>query len=188
MRDFVRVAAVDPSLRNFGMAKLMLDLRTLSFEIEDLKLIETDNQAGKTVRKNSDDLRRSQEISQKFKTFVSDCTLCFSEIPSGAQSARAALSFGIAIGILANCPIPLIQVMPAETKLAAVGTKTASKEEMIEWAFAKYPKAEWKTTKRNGVLVPTAKNEHLADAIAIAHAGIVTDEFRRMMAMWKAAA
>lgn len=188
MLDVVRVASIDPSLRNFGMAKLTLDLRTMGFEIEALELVETDNQAGKTVRKNSDDLRRAVEISEKFHSFVSDCTLCFSEIPSGAQSARAALSFGIAVGILANCPIPLIQVMPAETKLAAVGTRTASKEEMIEWAFETYPDAKWLTRRLAGKLVPTAKNEHLADAVAIAHAGVKTNEFKRMLAMWKAAA
>lgn len=170
------------------MAKLMLDLRSMTFEIEALDLIETEKQKGKMVRQNSDDLRRAQDIAVRFKAFVSDCTLCFSEIPSGAQSARAALSFGIAIGILANCPIPLIQVMPSETKLAAVGTKTASKEEMIEWAMQKYPTAAWKTVKRHGVMEPTEKNEHLADAVAIGHAGVKTDEFRRMMAMWKAAA
>jgi Holliday junction resolvasome RuvABC endonuclease subunit len=70
-----------------------------------------------------------------------------------------------------------IQVTPIEVKQATVGKKTASKQEMIDWAYAKHPEANgWEL--RNGS--PLKKMEHVSDAIAIAYAGIKTDEFKRI--------
>lgn len=180
----IRCGSIDPSMRNFGMAKIDLDLATLKISVVDMKLIETEKRAGKQVRKNSDDLRRSQEINVAFHDFVSDCRFVFAEIPTGAQSAAAMFSFGLVVGILGGCPKPLIQVQPFETKLATVGTKTASKEEMIEWAEETYPDAPW--IRLRGRM--TLKNEHLADALAVSHAGVNTDEFRRMIALYRQAA
>jgi hypothetical protein len=68
--------------------------------------------------------------------------------------------------------------------MAAVGTKTASKPEMIEWGMEEYPSAPWKLRKFKGSTIPTADNEHLADACAIAKAGIQLQEFRQLRAMW----
>lgn len=180
----IQVTSVDPSLRNFGMARMMLDTDTLRFAIEDLVLIETEKQSGKVVRQNSDDLRRSKEIVTAFHKMCEGSTFCFAEIPSGAQSARAAYSFGVAVGVIAGCPIPVIQVQNFEAKIAAVGSKNASKDDMIAWATRMYPDAPWKF---HGVKL-TNNNEHLADAVAIAHAGIQTEEFQRFLAMWKATA
>ena len=48
---------------------------------------------------------------------------------------------------------------------------------MIDWAYAMHPEAiGWEL--RNGS--PLKKQEHVADAIAIAYAGIKTDEFKRI--------
>ena len=55
---------------------------------------------------------------------------------------------------------------------------------MIAWATGVYPDAPW---KRHGGRV-TDDNEHLADAVAIAHAGVQTPEFRKVMTMFKLAA
>jgi Holliday junction resolvasome RuvABC endonuclease subunit len=121
---------------------------------------------------------------------------CFTEIPHGSQSARAMASYGFSIGILASCPIPLVQVQAAETKMAAVGTRTASKEEMIHWASQTYPNLPWKrypkdvvfrgkVTRRAGEI--HEDQEHLADALAVVHAGVKTDQFQQMLAMWKLA-
>jgi len=176
------IAAIDPSLSHFGMAKLVFDVDSATFDVKALQLIDTEKMKSKTVRQNSDDLRRSREIVKAFHAFVADCSLVFAEIPTGAQSARAALAFGVAIGILAACPKPLIQVQPFETKLATVGTKTASKEEMIEWATTRFPNAPW-LRARSGKKQIVNANEHLADAVAIAHAGIETDQFLQLRAM-----
>jgi Holliday junction resolvasome RuvABC endonuclease subunit len=179
-------ASADPAFVNFGVARLYLDLDTLAITIDDLVLLKTENEAGKTVRKNSDDLRRAMVLREGFHAAVAGCACCFAEIPTGAQSARAAMGFGIAIGVLASCPVPIIQVQPFETKLATVGTKTASKEEMMEWAYERHPEAPWRTYTRKGKIHRSNDNEHLADACAIAEAGIKTQQFRQLLALWKA--
>ena len=75
-------------------------------------------------------------------------------------------------------PAP-IQVTPHEVKMASVGKKTASKREMIDWAYEKFPDAGW--LFHSGKL--QNKNEHMADAIAIVYAGIQTNEFQRVFSI-----
>lgn len=192
--SIIRVAGIDPAFANFGMVKMSYNLITGALEILELKLLQTENQSTKikTLRKNSDDLRRAVELIKGtegqpgFHDFVSDCHVAFAEIPSGAKDANAARALGIATGVVASCPIPLFEVQVAEAKLAAVGTKTASKEEMIEWAFEEFPDAPWLTRKLKGKTVPIIKNEHLADAAAIVKAGVGLGEFKKLAALWKA--
>ena len=182
----IRIAAFDGALANFGMAKLVYDTNLpdeQALSVLDLKLIHTEKAKAKTVRVSSDRLRRSRENALAAQAWLKDCAMVFVEVPTGGQSADACMAFGIVTGIYAGLPLEPIEVSPSETKLAAVGTRTASKEEMIAWAAAKFPAAPWLTTKRGGVMVPTKANEHLADAVAIAHAGIRLPVFQQARAM-----
>ena len=191
----ILIAGIDPGFRNFGVARLRLDLDSLDMEVDDLILMQTESGTGgkqKIIRKNSDDLRRAQEQNAGFRKAIQGCVIGFAEIPSGAQDHRAAMGFGISIGIVACSPIPILQVQNFEAKLAAVGTKTASKEEMIEWAVELYPDAPWLRYERNFRTRKKGEvkdeNEHLADAIAIAKAGLQLQEFQQLKAVWKATA
>ncbi|SCW95859.1 hypothetical protein [Ancylobacter rudongensis] len=179
----VLIAGLDGSKTNFGVARLLLDIDTLELTVDDLLLVKTEKDKSKQVRKSSDNLKRAQEIAVGIRPALQGCVSAFIEVPSGGQSYDAVLGFGIVIGLYASLTIPTIEVSPGETKLASVGTRTASKQEMIEWAVENYPKAPWRVTKRGGVMVPTLDNEHLADAIAIAHAGIRTPAFRQTLAI-----
>ncbi|MFA9261838.1 MAG: hypothetical protein ACEQSB_00560 [Undibacterium sp.] len=183
----VSIAGLDGAKANFGIARMTLNIDTMKLALNELTLIETEKDASKQVRKSSDNLRRSKELHEGIIPAIQDCTVVFAEVPSGGQSADAVLAFGIVIGLYASLPVPLIEVTPSETKMAAVGTKTASKQEMIEWGFENYPDGNWKTTKRGGLIVPTLKNEHLADAVAIVHAGIKTKQFQQTIAMMRSA-
>lgn len=180
------VVGIDPSLRNFGMVRMSIDLNSCLTKLDEFLLVETEKEVNKTVRRNSDDLLRCQKIIKAYHAFIRDngIKLAFSEVPTGAQSARAMFANGVITGLLASCPIPLIQVQPSETKMATVGTKTASKEEMIEWAGETYPNAPWLRHKSKGVMVLTSKNEHLADAAAVVHAGMKTDQFQQLRAIF----
>ena len=200
MRSIIRVAGIDPSLCNFGIARMLLDRDTLELKLERIRTIETEPQRGskKVVRQNSDDLRRAKLLHEAFQEELKDCVIGFTEVPSGSQHSRSALGFGISIGILASSPIELIEVMPVETKLASVGSKTAEKPEIIAWAAERYPDAGWQryekdTKNKKGVIVNRAgdlhgDNEHAADACAVIHAGIRTPEFKHLLALWKATA
>jgi hypothetical protein len=182
----IKCAGLDGSLRNFGITKMLYDTDTGKLDIADMLLIETVKSKDKRVRASSDTYDRARSLAIGAQKFVADCDAIFAEVPTGGQSYDAVLGFGIVIGIYASLQKTIIEVSPAETKKAAVGTRTASKEEMIAWAFETYPKAKWLTTKRGGVMVPVLKNEHLADATGIVHAGILTPAFQQAAAILSA--
>lgn len=186
----ILVAGLDGAKKNFGITKMSLDLDTMELDISSLRLVETQPDKHKKVRASSDNLRRAQEICEVVRSEISDCTAIFAEIPSGGQSYDAVLGFGIVIGIYAYASqfVPLVEVAPNETKLATVGTRTASKEEMIAWAAETYPNAPWLTRKFKGKTELIAKNEHLADAAAIVHAGIKTPTFKQTLSILRAQA
>jgi len=176
----VTVVGVDPSLANWGMCRASVSLSTLEVvNIGALTLVPTAKTTCKSVRASSDDLRRACELCEAFQAFCRGAAVVVAEIPSGCQSARGAMSNGVCLGVLASCPIPLVQVSPLETKLASVGSKTASKAEMIAWATGLYPDADW--LRSRGRIV--AANEHLADAVGIVHAGVRTPELRQAISM-----
>ena len=179
----IKVVGLDPSLNNWGIAYALIDVDTLELSITDLELVETEPGKAKTVRKNSDDIVRARALSQALSRATVGTTVAFCEVPVGSQSARAMASYGICVGVLGGCGAPLVELTPYEVKIAAVGSKTAAKEEMIEWATALYPNAPW--LKRAGR--PVAKNEHLADAVATIHAGMKTEQFQSVLRMLRAA-
>jgi hypothetical protein len=65
----------------------------------------------------------------------------------------------------------MIEVSQQEVKMATVGSKKATKPQMIAWAHAACPGAAWAPflNKQGQVM---AKAEHLADAAATVVAGI----------------
>lgn len=182
----IKIAGLDGSKTNFGIALMTMDVQTLDLEVVDLILVKTEKSTNKQVRASSDNLKRSQEIAQVLRQSLADVVSVFGEVPSGGQSYDAVLGFGIVIGLYASVIPPFVEVSPSETKIAAVGTRTASKEEMIEWAMEKFPNAPWRTRKLKGQIVPTNDNEHLADAVGIVHAGIKTPAFQQTLAILRA--
>jgi hypothetical protein len=185
MSNVVKILAVDPALRNLGFARIVLSTEGGAMSVEGLRLVQTENGAGKTVRKNSDDIRRAAEAWEAMCQEADWADLVAAEIPSGTQSARGAMSNGISLGLLAALGRlkPLIQVSAAEAKRVATGRRTASKDEMIAWATNLYPHAPWLKRKLKGEVRLLDANEHLADAVAIGMAATHTVEFRSALSM-----
>lgn len=183
----ILVAGLDGSKANFGMARMALDLDTLELTVDDLLLIKTEITKVKNIRTSSDDLRRAREVYQGLVPFLKDCVVAFGEVPYGGKSADACRGFGITTGIYACLPVPMIEVTQGEVKKAAVGTRTASKQEMIEWASERWPNAPWlrERDKPDGRLIND--NEHLADACAIAYCGVGLQSFKQLIAIHRAA-
>lgn len=182
----IKIVGIDPSLNNFGLAKVTLDIESMTFAVDDLALVKTATENGRTVRKNSDDIRRAKLLHDGMIKACDGAFIAMVEVPVGSQSARAMASYGVCCGVLAACPIPMIQLNPTEVKLAGYGNKTATKHEMIEWATNKYPDANWLTQNRKGARCFIDANEHLADALGAIEAGIRTDQFRQLVAMFRA--
>src|SRR5262249_39983224 len=140
----VKVLGVDISLTNLGQVIATVDTESGKIvRLDNLLLTSTDGEAGKTVRKNSDDLRRAKILTRSLRVMSQQCQLACVEMPVGSQSARSMASDGICVGVMSACPVPLIQVTPTEVKLAATGNKNATKQEMIEWAVTRHPQSPW---------------------------------------------
>ena len=79
----IKFAGFDPSLRNFGIVTGSLNLDTAEVTDVSIKLIETEatQQKKKTVRTNSDDLRRANEIWRGIKPIVDSVNIVFAELP-----------------------------------------------------------------------------------------------------------
>lgn len=184
----LKVIGIDPALANFGFAVGTVDVDTLEVEVQDLILTKTaaDKKTAKVVRKNSDDLARARTLHAALHEVCKGAHIAIAEVPVGSQSARAMASYGMCVGVLASCPIPLIEVTATEVKLAGAGKKTASKEEMIAWAAKRFPTAPWLTQKKLGQLNLISSNEHLADAAAAIIAGTQTGQFLQVLAMHRA--
>lgn len=181
MSNRVKIIGIDPSLRNTGIATGWLDIDTLEWGIDSLHLAKTEKGKEKTVRKSSEDYDRSRIIYEALKVAEHDAAIAFVEMPIGSQSAAAMKSYGMCIGLIASLDCPVIQVAPGQVKDRAVGSKTATKEEMIEWAHNLFPNINW--LRHGGRLM--AANEHLADAVAAINAGVKSDDFIGLVKMMK---
>ena len=199
----VRAVGIDAAFSNMGFAQVVIDTERSDLvgriQCVGLTLAQTEKESGTTrkpVRVSSDRLRRANELKAALVAACEGCAFAFVEVPSGTQSAQAAFSLGIAVGVLASCPIPIIEVSPMEVKAAIAGRrvkKGASKADIIDWAFAIWPEAPWlrATTKgtSKGRSLPAgrllADNEHLADAMASVVAGIATPAFTGLIQLSK---
>lgn len=186
--SMIKIVGVDISLCNIGICKATIMLDD-SVYVEGVSLIHPDKSGydKKQVRKNSDDLRRMRWLHDELHRLIEDCDIIAVEMPIGSQSSRAMVSYGGCLGVLASVKKPMIEVTPTEVKLAGAGTKTASKEEMIQWATTKHPNANWKIVTRKGVKSYSKDNEHASDALAAIYAALNTDQFKTSMAFMKSA-
>jgi Holliday junction resolvasome RuvABC endonuclease subunit len=175
----IKIIGIDPSLRNTGIAKGWLDLKTLEWEVEEVELVKTEKGKSKTVRKSSDDYDRTRILYEAIKAAEAGAEIAFVEMPIGSQSADAMKSYGACIALIASLDIPVIQVSPNQVKVHSTGDRNATKEEMIAWAHAKFPDINW--LQRGGKL--TLNNEHLADAVAAINAGMAEDDFKALITM-----
>lgn len=182
----IPIVGADISLRNWGLARGMLDIESGVFEQVELKLVQTEVDHNKQVRTNSKDIQAAHDLFIGCEEWLRSAKAVFVEVPVGSQSANGMKSYGVCVGLIGafralGCPI--FEVSPIENKLALVGDKTASKDTMIRAAHAIYPEANWLTDKKGKLL---NKNEHLADAIGAIHAGVNLPAFQNLLNLIKA--
>ena len=187
----LRVVGLDPSMRNWGIAEGLLDTDTMILTLNKLSVVNPVLPTGKQVRQNSKDVESAFQLAEGAIAAAKGAQAIFVEVPVGSQSARAMASYGICVGVLGALRaqgIPFFEVTPTEVKLAAVGSKTATKKQMIDWATQQHPEANWPFYQRNGEqLISEAKAEHMADAVAAIYAGLKTSQFNQAIPFIKAA-
>lgn len=186
--SLLRVAAFDPALRNWGMTAGHYQTETNNLILDTLDIIQPKSLTGKSTRKNSDDLFRAEQLAAGSLEFLQGVNAVFVEVPVGSQSARSMASYGVCVGILATLRakgLPFFELSPTEIKLAGPGKKTATKREMIQWAYDLYPHLAWPFETKKGVRrIIESKAEHMADAIAAMHAGIASQSFKQMINLY----
>lgn len=182
----ITVLGVDPAFRNMGFARAVVDLETGEMTAESISLVSTEKTSHKQVRISSDNLSRARVLFEALTLQQTGCALMIAEIPSGAQSAKAAYGFGVAVGVCASHRIPMIEVTPTEVKKTTTGYGDASKADMIEWATTTFPHLPW--VKGRGTKKWADANEHMADALAIIFTGIRTQQFLATTAVLRAVA
>jgi hypothetical protein len=181
----ISVLGVDPSLRNWGLAKGVYDLSRLTLVIETLSVVTPQITTTKQVRQNSKDLHSASQLAQATALASQGVQGIFIEVPHGSQSARAMASYGICVGVLGALRamgVIFFEVSATEVKLNGAGNKNPTKQQMIDWAIHKHPEAPWPRYKRQGQwIVNAGAAEHMADAIAAIYAGIASNTFQQLL-------
>lgn len=174
----MKFISIDTSLRYTGIAIGNIDTEN-NISVSNIVLTETKKTENKQVRASSDTIERCRQTH----LFVHDILekekpdVIFVETPTGSQSANGMKSYGAVCALIASIITPPpIEVTPIEVKVAYMNDKTASKEAIINKAAANHPELNW--FYHAGKL--QNKNEHMADAIAIVHAGIKTNQFKQI--------
>lgn len=185
------VVGFDPSLKNWGMSKGVLGLESGTLSLHTIDVTQPVLTQHKQTRQNSKDIESAFQLAEAAWEFCQTADAIFVEVPVGSQSARAMASYGICVGVLGALragKIPFFELTPNEIKLASVGTKTASKREMIEWAYKLYPDLNWPLYTQKGVTkLVESKAEHMADSIAAIHAGLKLPHFQQFLSLIRAA-
>lgn len=181
----LKVVGFDPSLRNWGMALGTFNVATKQLTIDRMNVICPVLPTGKQVRQNSLDLESALQLYRGAADAAKGAHAIFVEVPIGSQSSRAMTSYGICAGVLGALRAagnPFIEVTPTEVKMAAVGNKTATKQQMITWATTNHPEANWPTYKEKGIhVISEAKAEHMADAVGAIYAGLNNNAFQQLL-------
>lgn len=176
----LKFVAIDSSLANTGVAIGTIDSLG-NPTVERILLTETEKSKNKQVRASTDTIDRCRQTFKFVDQILKDIKphVIFVETPSGSQSSAGMKSYGATCQLIASLNPAPIELSPIEVKVLTVGSKTASKLDMINWAHKLYPNLEWywHAGKLQG------KNEHLADAIAIVHAGVKTTQFEQLKAL-----
>lgn len=178
MKKF-KFIAIDSSLANTGIALGEID-ENKKIQVQAIGLNETTKSKNKQIRASSDTITRGRMTHTFIHSLLESVQpdFIFVETPSGSQSSAGMKSYGMTCQLIAGLNPKPIEVTPDEVKKASVGKKTASKKEMMDWAYNLFPDLEWDINKSTGQL--KNKNEHMADAVAIVYAGIKTDDFVRV--------
>ncbi len=155
--DMSGILALDVAFANLGWAILVQGEPVV------WGTIATEKTRKRGVLASDDYARRCAETASQLNEIIyaHDPKGIVGEFPSGSQNATAAKLLGGAGGIVvavATCNnLPCEWITEGDSKKAALGKRSAAKEEVMEWVKAKYPDLHWPKTKK--------AFEHVADAI-----------------------
>lgn len=180
----IKIIGIDSSLNNTGVAVGYYDSKTQQVTIEKISLLEntdTNKAVKKQVRASTTTVKKCRNTYE----FISDIIkseepkVIFAETPSGSKSFSAGKSYGTTCQLIGSIYPEPLELTPTEVKKNSIGSQTASKKEIIQWAYNLWPNLTWNINKTTGAL--KNKNEHMADAIAIIYAGVQDIQFKQLI-------
>lgn len=131
--------------------------------------IRTEKDKRKQTRVSDDNMHRAGMLSEGLIEILKhnhEIKGIIGEVPHGSQNAVAAKLLGFACGVVSGVAaasgIPCEWVSEGDSKKAAIGKRSGTKEEMMDWCRRQWPEIKF----------PTAKThfEHVADSLAAYHA------------------
>lgn len=167
------IVGFDPSLRNWGYCRAIYDPNAKSLLIKDGGVITSSAQT--QPFQNLEDLGSATQLYSGLHDLIQKYQPAYlvAELPTGSQSSRAMVSYGVCIALSAALAyqdgehtLPLLTVSPQEVK-RTVGQIDASKEQVIDWVVNTYPEVCAWLNK-----YPKGKQEHICDAIVATHTAI----------------
>lgn len=178
----MKILAIDPSMTNVGWVVMEND-KIIACDVirskpgSGRKRNASSRGGMRNTRGNAyvvvDDADRVGKIYADLISLVTDhhIDVIVTELPTGSKNGRTAMAFGMVVGYMAcvsmACSTSGVHthiLIPSEVK-AATGIPKADKAAIIAWAKNKHPEVEWIKLRGKFLL----RNEHIADAIAVAH-------------------
>jgi len=94
----LQVLGMDPSLRNWGLAKGTYDTERKLLSIAEVSVVQPKSPSDRSMRQSEKDLVAAYGLVKGFLPVIEEADLVFCEIPIGSQSASAMKGYGICIG------------------------------------------------------------------------------------------
>jgi len=156
-----KILCLDAGFKSMGWAVLE------NGDVIDCNVFRTKETGRKgAVRVADDNAERVMDLTRRLRDLIREHKIVglLVEMPSGgAQSAKAMASMArsatIAASMAAFFDLPYEWITPADVKVAAAGTRTASKEEVKAGVLRRWPKAK--------LPKPACEWEHVADALGV---------------------
>lgn len=176
------VLGLDPGLAHFGIALVELATNEEHDRLAELDLVVTEKSSKKqNVLASGDCVRRTRIVAERLAqvmrsrvgSVVAVCMEAMSFPRSSSAAAKMALARGTAIALAHHFGIPILEASPQEVKLAATGSRQASKYQ-VEIALG----SAWRGFEPMIVKFNKGDREHPSDALAVVMACSSSDVVR----------
>lgn len=180
----LKIVAMDPSMRNWGLAVFLMDPDDYAITVEELYVIRSNKDKKKAAKKSTRDIMTVEELLNGIIPIVEDADVIVAEIPIGGRDSAAALSYSICISIIATLNVAYTEVFPVTPHEVKMNVhKEATKAEMIEWATRMHPEAPWVyRTQKGKQYIVASFAEHVSDAIGALYAAASKPQFFKNIA------
>jgi crossover junction endodeoxyribonuclease RuvC len=177
----VLLLGLDPGFAALGWSLLEVHptagMEPARIDVVDLGVCETSPDSRKSLVLRSDDnLRRARELaaflydktlaSMRRGRLVAICAESFSPPRNSSAAAKVAMTWGALAAISVQAGVPIVQCSPQQLKIALCGSKSASKQDIMDAIDARFGTAVVPLLRR----IAKGKWNHAYDAVGAAMA------------------